>query len=71
MPCPSNYLVSNYLVSPFHHFMTTKQRREYKKENQTRKSIILHKARTSDIQERGYWANMGTIQDGKYTPKKT
>lgn len=47
--------------------MTKKQRLEHKRGNQQRKAKHIKLAKTMDPRDRGYYANMGHIQDGRFT----
>ena len=49
--------------------MTKKQRREHKIGNQQRKAFHIHKAASADPRDRGYYANMGHVQNGQFTKK--
>lgn len=57
-------------VSKGKQFMTRKQRRDHKAGNQMCKFRILRAAKTGDRGSRGYYANFGHIQDGKFTVKQ-
>lgn len=50
--------------------MTKRQRIEHKQGNQERKARILFRAHNAPQAWRGYYASLGAIQDGRYTPKR-